>query len=231
MVVGGAARARLLLRGASSTQDDVKKAPDVFTGTITDIARSGSARRGTVTYDVAVQRVYKGNVSSDRVSVTTARDAGQCGLGDLRADRRYVFFAKPSGTALAIESCSSTGPARAGLVATVERLLGAGRGRRPRRPPRRRSSPGSPTAGRRASPAWPRPGSRWCWSACSAWSSSAGWPGTPDRSAQRYIPPDSPGRCGSAEAWVSSTAGCPPTPAGSARRICSNCARAAICWA
>ena len=120
---------------ASSTQDDVKKAPDVFTGTITDIARSGSARRGTVTYDVAVQRVYKGNVSSDRVSVTTARDAGQCGLGDLRADRRYVFFAKPSGTALAIESCSSTGPARAGLVATVERLLGAGRDPSPPAPP------------------------------------------------------------------------------------------------
>jgi hypothetical protein len=120
---------------ASSTQDDVKKAPGVFTGTITDIARSGSARRGTVTYDVAVQRVYKGNVSSDRVSVTTARDAGQCGLGDLRADRRYVFFAKPSGTALVIESCSSTGPARAGLVATVERLLGAGRDPSPPAPP------------------------------------------------------------------------------------------------
>jgi hypothetical protein len=120
---------------ASSTQDDVKSTPDVFTGTVTDITRSGSARRGTVTYDVAVQRVYKGNVSSDRVSVTTARDAGQCGLGDLRADRRYVFFAKPSGTALAIESCSSTGPARAGLVATVERLLGAGRDPSPPAPP------------------------------------------------------------------------------------------------
>ncbi len=46
-----------------------------------------------------------------------------------------MFFAKPSGTALAIESCASTGPARAGLVATVERLLGAGRDPSPPAPP------------------------------------------------------------------------------------------------
>jgi hypothetical protein len=120
---------------STSTQDDVKSASDVFTGTITDVARSGTARRGTVTYDVAVQRVYKGAVRSDEASVTTARAANLCGLGDLRAGRRYVFFAKPSGNALAIESCSSTGPARGELVATVERLLGAGRDPSPPPPP------------------------------------------------------------------------------------------------
>jgi len=120
---------------ASSTQDDVKAADDVFTGTVTHVARSGSARRGTVTYDVAVERVYKGDVRSDRISVSTSRAANLCGLGDLRADRRYVFLARASGSDLSIESCGSTGPAKAELVGKVERLLGDGRDPSPPAPP------------------------------------------------------------------------------------------------
>jgi hypothetical protein len=120
---------------ATSTQDDVKAADDVFTGTVADVARSGSARRGTVTYDVAVERVYKGAVRSDRVSVTTSRAASLCGLGDLRADHRYVFLARTSGSELTIRSCGSTGPAHAALVGKIEKLLGDGRDPSPPPPP------------------------------------------------------------------------------------------------
>ena len=120
---------------ASSTQSDVKAADDVFTGTVTDVATTGSARRGTVTYDVAVERVYKGGVRSDQVSVTTSRAANLCGLGDLRAERRYLFLARASGSELAIESCSSTGRATGELVAKVEKLLGDGRDPSPPAPP------------------------------------------------------------------------------------------------
>ncbi len=48
-------------------QADAKRAGAVFTGTVTDASRAGSQRPATVTYDVRVDRVYKGNLSVETV--------------------------------------------------------------------------------------------------------------------------------------------------------------------
>jgi hypothetical protein len=119
---------------SASVPKDIRAASDVFTGTITSVRTSGAARRGTVTYDVAVQRVYRGGVRTDDVTVTTARAARVCGLDSLRAHRRYLFFAKASGSELVIDSCGGTGPARSALVRQVEKVLGNGRAPSPAAP-------------------------------------------------------------------------------------------------
>lgn len=111
----------------ASVPKDLKAASDVFTGTVTSARTSGTARRGTVTYGVAVQRVYRGGVHTDDVTVTTARGPRSCGLDRLRENRRYLFLASASGSELVLDSCGGTAPARPAVVRRVERVLGQGR--------------------------------------------------------------------------------------------------------
>lgn len=137
VVVVGGVPAHACSCKAGSTPDDAKAASDVFTGTVEDATTSGGPRRDrVVTYDVTVDRVYKGDVRTEDVTVTSPATAGQCGVGDLRADRRYLFFARgAAGAELSTGSCSGTAPARGVLVARVERLLGDGRDPAPPAPP------------------------------------------------------------------------------------------------
>jgi hypothetical protein len=106
------------------TADQTKEAAGVFTGTVTD-SRSGRADGSrTTTYDVEVDRVYKGDVKTATVEVTT--DRGATGL-DLTADKEYVFFVEEDGGALTSDGCSGTARASGDLVSKVEKLLGEGR--------------------------------------------------------------------------------------------------------
>jgi hypothetical protein len=61
---------------AGTTQTHTKAADEVFTGTITEVtsARKPGGRRGaTMTYDVKVERVYKGDLASPTVKFTSDR--------------------------------------------------------------------------------------------------------------------------------------------------------------
>lgn len=107
---------------AGHTQTQTKRANDVFTGTVTHVTDGA-----TMTYDVQVDRVYKGDIKTATVQVTSDRSAKTCGLGDLPADRRYVFFVQAAGGELTSDSCSGTAKADGNLVHKVERLLGDGR--------------------------------------------------------------------------------------------------------
>lgn len=115
---------------STSTQAQTKDAHDVFTGTITAVQseRNPNGQRGaTMTYDVEVERVYKGDVATSAVQVTSDRSSTSCGLGQLAADKRYVFFAQADGSDLSADSCGGTARASDQLVTKVERMLGAGR--------------------------------------------------------------------------------------------------------
>ena len=82
---------------------------------------------GTATYDVQVERVFKGSVSTETVQVTSSRTSRACERLGLDPDGDYVFFVENDGAALTADTCSGTGPASGRLVARVEAVLGEGR--------------------------------------------------------------------------------------------------------
>lgn len=113
-----------------TTQAATKAATSVFTGTVTDssTAAKPDGQRGTITtYDVAVERVYKGQVRTATLTVTSSKDHLGCGPARVRDDEPYVFFTRTSGEELRVTRCGGTAPATDKLVGKVEKLLGGGR--------------------------------------------------------------------------------------------------------
>jgi hypothetical protein len=109
-------------------QTQTMNAADVFTGTVTDRKVDGR----NVVYTVGVERVFKGDISTPEVTVTTERAARACGLPDLDQDSAYVFFT--NGADRTTSSTSGTASATDARVARVERLLGDGRAPTPPEP-------------------------------------------------------------------------------------------------
>jgi hypothetical protein len=124
------------LPAEAGTQADAKRASAVFTGTVTDVART--PRRGaqpvTVTYDVLVDRVYKGGVGTETVQVKSARTSKTCRRLVLAPEHTYVFFVEAAGSAFTADTCSGTAGATGRLLAKVQRMLGDGRLPVPARP-------------------------------------------------------------------------------------------------
>jgi hypothetical protein len=108
---------------AAKTADQTKQAAGVFSGTVTDARNDRTDGQRTTTYDVEVDRVYKGDVKTGTVEVTT--DRGASGL-DLATEGDYVFFVEGGGGELTSDRCSGTDRASADLVDKVEKLLGGG---------------------------------------------------------------------------------------------------------
>ena len=110
-------------------QSQTKAANDVFTGKVTHVSSDGKKGQAgaTVTYDVEVERVYKGDIKTATVQVSSGRSASSCGLGQLPAHRRYLFFAHSDASQLTSDTCSGTARATDIAVHKVERLLGDGR--------------------------------------------------------------------------------------------------------
>lgn len=112
----------------AETQDHVKAANAVFTGTVDQAtAPSGSAANGlSGMVTVTVDRVYKGSmITTETVDVSTARAFGTCNDA-LKQGGRYVFFVE-SDEGLSATGCGGTARATAALVGQVTRLLGEGR--------------------------------------------------------------------------------------------------------
>lgn len=112
----------------AETQDHVKAANAVFTGTVDEAtAPSGSAANGlSGMVTVTVDRVYKGSmITTATVDVSTARAFGTC-ADALQQGGRYAFFVE-SDEGLSATGCGGTARATAALVGQVKRLLGEGR--------------------------------------------------------------------------------------------------------
>ena len=122
-VLASATPAQACSCARATPRDHVKSADAVFVGTVSRPAKTGSSLR----YEVAVDRVYKGEVRAGTVSLTTGAQQSACGLGRLPADRRYMFFAGAAGSTYRSGTCEGTAPATKELIGRVERLLGEGR--------------------------------------------------------------------------------------------------------
>ena len=74
--------------------------------------------------EIEADTLYKGDVRTSTVEVRSRNDA--CALGDLKADRRYVFFVTEEGSELRADRCSGTTASSSGLVSQIEQEVGAG---------------------------------------------------------------------------------------------------------
>ena len=79
-----------------------------------------------MSYDVKVDRVYKGGITSPRVTVKSDASASACGLTGMTADNRYLFFVRAADANLLANSCGGTAPATSARTQKIVALLGAG---------------------------------------------------------------------------------------------------------
>jgi hypothetical protein len=112
-----------------SLPQKVNNAGAIFSGTLT--MASGPTTTGdrqTMSYDVKVDRFYKGDFESPRVTVKSDASEASCGLTGMTADTRYLFFARVSDSSpnLFANSCGGTGPATSALTQRIVALLGPG---------------------------------------------------------------------------------------------------------
>jgi len=107
-------------------QQSADRADAVFRGTVVDQSTSsaGTGGRKDTTYDVAADRLYKGSISAASVEVVSP--GGDCGLGELTLDKRYLFFVEDDGRSLTTDRCNGTARADPTLTGKVEKVLGAG---------------------------------------------------------------------------------------------------------
>jgi len=105
----------------------VNQADGVFSGTVTMASGpTTSGKRQIMSYDVKVDRIYKGQIGSPRVTVKSDADPASCGLATLSADTRYLFFVRANDANLLANKCGGTGPARSTKTQKVVALLGPG---------------------------------------------------------------------------------------------------------
>jgi hypothetical protein len=112
----------------TTVKQDIKAADAVFRGVVSKVRRAhGSGTHRTVDYRVAVDRVYKGSLVTDKVVVTARVKASRrpCLVIALAKGGRYIFFASEKGARL----MATTGTARAGhdLTRQVVKQLGDGK--------------------------------------------------------------------------------------------------------
>ena len=112
-----------------TTQAHAKQADDVFIGTVRTVTseRKPDGQRGAaITYDIDVDRVFKGSVRTETVQLVSDKSTSTCGLGELPEGESYVFFARTVNDELTANSCGGTGRATEKLVSAVADLLGDG---------------------------------------------------------------------------------------------------------
>jgi hypothetical protein len=109
----------------SDLRTDINRADAVFAGVVVDSSgTSGGSSSAFATYQIEADTLYKGDVRTSTVEVRSQND--DCALGDLKADRRYVFFVTEEGSELRTDRCSGTTASSSGLVSQIEQEVGAG---------------------------------------------------------------------------------------------------------
>jgi hypothetical protein len=105
----------------------VNKADGVFSGTVTMASGpTTSGKRQIMSYDVKVDQVYKGDITSPSVTVKSNADPSACGLTGITADTRYLFFVRVNAPNLLADKCGGTGPAKSTKTQKIVALLGPG---------------------------------------------------------------------------------------------------------
>ena len=127
VVVAGPAHARPCKCQRPPVTQAVEAADGVFSGTVTMASGpTTSGKRQMMSYDVKVDRVYKGDISSPRVTVKSDASESACGLAGMTADNRYLFFVRAADANLLANRCGGTAPATSARTQKIVALLGAG---------------------------------------------------------------------------------------------------------
>jgi hypothetical protein len=107
----------------SNLNQNVERADAVFTGTVSSIQRPPDENARVIMILAEVDRRWRGNVPA-KVELTTPSTAAACGVGNLKADKKYLFFAQSDSAKLTIDSCGGTTAFTAELGNDVTKLLG-----------------------------------------------------------------------------------------------------------
>jgi LPXTG-motif cell wall-anchored protein len=121
VVMFGASPAQACSCAAGTTKEYAERAELVFVGSI--IQTEGGSKARFVSYGVKVDRVFKGDVSSE-TRVITAAMSSTCGLPNLPEGEPLLFFASPGAAGVSVNSCGGTGEARPGNLKAVTAALG-----------------------------------------------------------------------------------------------------------
>ncbi len=128
LVTWGAGPALACSCAYQRTGEFAAAADEIFTGTLkamTEPPRTGVvSSTDPITYTVAVDAVYRGDVGSVAL-FESAMSGASCGLEGMTVDRRYLVFVSTDGSERAATSCGGTAPATPGRVDAIERLTGA----------------------------------------------------------------------------------------------------------
>jgi len=136
LVMFGASPAHACSCAPATVPEYAERADVVFVGTITET--DGGSKARLVSYEVAVDRVFKGDVSRE-TEVVTASQGTACGLPDLPEGKPLFFFATGSTSdSLSVNSCDGTGSA---LVTAQAVTAALGEPREPSTVSDRRGSP------------------------------------------------------------------------------------------
>lgn len=128
LVTWGAGPALACSCAYQRTGEFAAAADEIFTGTLT--AMTEPPRTGVVssthpiTYTVAVDAVYRGDVGSVAF-FESAMSGASCGLEGMTVERRYLVFVGTDGSKRAATSCGGTAPATPARMDAIERLTGA----------------------------------------------------------------------------------------------------------
>lgn len=105
----------------ASTAEHAERADLVFTGTVTSVERD----RQTATYDVRVDRVFKGDLDNGDVEIGSSGQSTACGV-DLPKSTEAVFFVTTEAEGLRMNACGGTTVATDTLKSEVSAALGDG---------------------------------------------------------------------------------------------------------
>lgn len=107
----------------SNLNQNVERADAVFTGTVTAVQRPPDENSRVIMILAEADRSWRGNVPA-KVELTTPSTAAACGVGNLKTDKKYLFFAQSDNAQLTIDSCGGTTAFTAELGNDVTKLLG-----------------------------------------------------------------------------------------------------------
>ncbi len=134
LALSGVVLTQLPAQACSCVSQDVpakvKGATAVLLGTVTDRVQATDK----VTYQVAVEKVFKGSAATT-VTLSTGAQSSACGLDNLVAERRYVVFGTVQGEVIEVNSCGGTALASVRLLTSVTGVTGAGSAPTPAPPP------------------------------------------------------------------------------------------------
>ena len=105
-------------------EGDIRRADAVFSGVLVSSSGTGGGKSEFATYEIEADTLYRGNVRTVNVDVRSRND--DCALGELEADRRYVFFVTEQGPDLRADRCGGTSARTARLTRQVEQVTGEG---------------------------------------------------------------------------------------------------------